>query len=86
MRFLITLLALITGFSAADAARVQDVGAQAAVALDAATALESADAVQVAVQSEPAVQPFAPPLAVQVAQALEIAVDTPVTRADLAHE
>lgn len=86
MRFLITLLALITGFSAADAARVHDCGTQAAVALDAAIVLENAEVVQVAANALPANPANSAPVIVDHTVDLTIATETPVSRADIAHK
>ena len=86
MRFLITLLALITGFSAADAARVRDCEAQAAVALDAAIVLETAEVAQVSAKALPANPAISAPAIVDRTVDLTIATETPVSRADIAHK
>jgi hypothetical protein len=86
MRFLITLLALITGFSAADAARPQSAETRASVALTTEAAVASFENIVsselIAHHSAPHSVQFSP---VIYTVALPVAL-SPVTRADLLRE
>ncbi len=86
MRFLITLLALITGFSAADAARPHGAEPHASVALAAEAVAASVDNV---VSMAATASRFVPLAQYHCAIALQYALpvaSSPVTRADLLRE